>query len=254
MNLQMQGKVALITGGSSGIGKATAIAFAAEDVKVAIASRDKTKADDVIKSIEGLGGEAIWISTDVTQSEQVKNMVAQTVNAFGRLDFAFNNAGTGGKGGLTAEISEDDWQKTIHGYLTSVWLCMKYEIPEMLKTGGGAIVNNASVDGLRAFPFPVGSSYSAAKHGVIGLTKSSALEYITKGIRINVICPGWVDTPPVQDWVKRKPEMMDKIIAQEPIGRMGTPQEIADLVVMLCSPKSAFVVGTAMVIDGGYLA
>lgn len=253
MNLDMTGKVALITGGTSGIGEATAIAFAKEGVKVVVASRDEAKSHSVLKAIQELGGKAIWIGTNVTQPDQVQHMVAQTIAAYGQLDYLFNNGGSGGKGALSAEITEDNWNKTIDGYLTSVWLCMKYAIPAMLKNGG-AIVNNASVDGLRAFPLPHGSAYSAAKHGVIGLTKSAAVEYITQGIRINAICPGWVQTPPVDKWLAHQPEMEDVIIGQEPIGRMGTPQEIADVVVLLCSDKMSFVVGTALAIDGGYLA
>jgi NAD(P)-dependent dehydrogenase (short-subunit alcohol dehydrogenase family) len=173
----MNNKVALVTGGSSGIGKATAIAFAKAGANVAIASRKKSTADKALKEIEREGTEAIWIETDVGDAKQVEKMVSKTTSHFGRLDFAFNNGGDGGRGGLTAEMSEENWNKTIQGYLTSTWLCMKYQIPAMLKQGQGAIVNNASVDGVRGYPFPFGSAYSAAKHGVIGLTKSAAKEY-----------------------------------------------------------------------------
>ncbi len=151
-------------------------------------------------------------------------------------------------------MDEGDWDATIDGYLKSVWLCMKYELLEMLKRGAGVIVNNSSVDGMRGFPFPVGSAYSAAKHGVIGLTKSAALEYASHGIRINAICPGWVRTPPVEGWMNRDPEVARQIIAQEPIGRLGRPEEIAESVIWLCSERATFVVGAALAVDGGYLA
>jgi NAD(P)-dependent dehydrogenase (short-subunit alcohol dehydrogenase family) len=250
----MNGKVALVTGGSSGIGRATALAFAREGARVAIGSRHKSTADEVVRAIRDRGGEAVWLQTDVTDAAQVRTLVDQTVAAFGGLDYAFNNGGSGSKGRLTAEMDESEWDTTIDGYLKSVWLCMKYEILEMLKRGGGAIVNNSSVDGLRAYPFPVGSAYSAAKHGVIGLTKSAALEYVSRGIRINAVCPGWVRTPPVERWMERDPEIARQIIAQEPIGRLGTPEEIAETVVWLCSERASFVVGAALAIDGGYLA
>jgi NAD(P)-dependent dehydrogenase (short-subunit alcohol dehydrogenase family) len=247
-------KVALVTGGSSGIGKATAIAFAKVGAKIAIASRQKNRAEKALKEIEREGTEAIWIETDVSDAEQVKKMVSKTVSHFGRLDFAFNNGGNGGRGGLTAEMSEDNWNKTIQGYLTSTWLCMKYQIPAMLKQGQGAIVNNASVDGVRGYPFPFGSAYSAAKHGVIGLTKSAAKEYIQQGIRINAICPGWINTPPVVNAMKRDAKMAKAILGQEPIGRLGTPEEVAELAVWLCSDKASFMVGAEVAVDGGYLA
>lgn len=250
----MRDKVALITGGSSGIGAATAVAFARKGTKVAIASRKKQRADKVLREIEQAGGDATWIEADVCDSAQVQRLIRTTLERYGRLDYAFNNAGSGGAGGLTAEISEENWNATINGYLTSVWLCMKYEIKAMLKAGTGIIVNNSSVDGLRGYPFPVGSSYSAAKHGVIGLTRSAAREYASKGIRINAICPGWIETPPVQNWIKRAPEVGEKILQQEPIGRLGAPAEIAEAVLWLCSDKASFVVGATFAVDGGYLA
>jgi NAD(P)-dependent dehydrogenase (short-subunit alcohol dehydrogenase family) len=251
----MKGKVALVTGGSTGIGRATALTFAREGAHVVIASRHRTTADEAVRAIQGAGCEVVWIQADVTDATQVRQMVQNTVTAFGRLDYAFNNGGSGGKRvGRTADLDEEDWDGTIAGYLKSVWLCMKYEIPEMLKQGAGVIVNNSSVDGMRAFPFPVGSAYAAAKHGVIGLTKSAALEYIAQGIRINAICPGWIKTPPVERWMSREPDIAQQILRQEPIGRLGTPEEIADAVIWLCSDRAAFVVGAALAVDGGYLA
>ena len=250
----MKGKIALVTGGSSGIGRATALAFAREGARVAIASRRKTKGDEVVRAIRDRGGEAVWIKADVTNVQQVRALVGRTVSAFGGLDYAFNNGGSGGKGRPTADMDERNWDMTIDGYLKSVWLCMKYEILAMLKRGAGVIVNNSSVDGVRAYPFPIGSAYSAAKHGVIGLTKSAALEYASRGIRINAVCPGWVRTPPVDRWMKRDPKVARQIISQEPIGRLGTPEEIAEMVIWLCSERATFVLGAALAIDGGYLA
>jgi NAD(P)-dependent dehydrogenase (short-subunit alcohol dehydrogenase family) len=247
----MDGKVALVTGGSSGIGKAAALAFANEGAKVVIASRSKDKGEQVAHTISEAGGEALWVKTDVTQAAQVEALVQETVDAYGRLDYAFNNAGSGGKGGFVADIREQDWDETITMYLKSVWLCMKHEIPAMLKTGVGAIVNNSSVDGRRGFPWdPV---YSAAKHGVIGLTKSAAMQYADKGIRINAVCPGWIRTPPVDDMLKHNPEAEKGMLLHQPIGRLGKPEEVAQAVVWLCSDSASLVVGTAMPVDGGYL-
>lgn len=250
----MKGKVALVTGGSSGIGRAAALAFAREGARVVIASRRRNKGEEVARAIREQGGEAIWLQTDVTQATQVRSLIDRAVSVFGGLDYAFNNGGSGGSGRPTAEIDEVDWDATIDGYLKSVWLCMKYELLEMLKRGAGVIINNSSVDGLRAYPFPAGSAYSAAKHGVIGLTKSAALEYASRGIRINAICPGWVRTPPVEGWMNRDPAVARQIIAQEPIGRLGRPEEIADTVIWLCSERATFVIGAAVAVDGGYLA
>ena len=250
----MKDKVVLVTGGSSGIGKATAVAFAQEGASVVIASRRKTKASKTVREIEQAGGQAMWLESDVTEGKQVKGLVAAVMKEYGRLDIAFNNGGSGGRGALTAEMSEESWHKTIQGYLTSVWLCMKYQIPAMLASGSGAIINNASVDGVRAYPFPFGAAYSAAKHGVIGLTKSAAREYIGQGIRINAISPGWIETPPVKRMMERDPETAVSILQQEPIGRLGQPDEVAALVVWLASEKASFMVGANVAVDGGYLA
>lgn len=247
----MVGKVALVTGGSSGIGKATALAFANEGARVVITSRTEETGEQVARTIREAGGEAKWIKTDVTQDAQVESLVKETLGTYGRLDYAFNNAGSGGKGGWIAEVLEEDWDKTINGYLKSVWLCMKYEILAMLEVGAGTIVNNSSVDGQRGFPWdPV---YSAAKHGVIGLTKSAAMQYAEKRIRINVVCPGWILTPPVERILEQNPETKKGMLLHQPIGRFGMPEEVGQAVVWLCSDKASLVIGAVMAVDGGYL-
>lgn len=247
----MRGRVALVTGGSSGIGKATAMAFAHEGATVVIASRTRETGEETARIIREAGGEAIWIGADVSQTSQVETLIAKTLNTYGRLDYAFNNGGSGGRGGWLPEIEEEDWARTIDGYLKSVWLCMKYEIPEILKAGGGAIVNNSSVDGQRAFPWD--PAYSAAKHGVIGLTKSAAMQYAEKGVRINAICPGWIKTPPIENMLAYDPQAEGRMIVHQPIGRLGSAEEVAQAVLWLCSDKASFIVGTALAVDGGYL-
>jgi NAD(P)-dependent dehydrogenase (short-subunit alcohol dehydrogenase family) len=252
MQLTFHGKVALVTGGSTGIGRATALAFAAAGAKVAIASRNAATGITVVQEIEAAGGEAVWIQADVSQAEQVAAVVEEVLAHFGRLDCAFNNAGSGGQGGWLADIQEADWDATIDGYLKSVWLCMKYEIPAMLAGGGGSIVNNSSVDGQRGFPMdPV---YSAAKHGVLGLTRSAALQYATQGVRINAVCPGWIRTPPVEAAIAAHPEAEGQMLLHQPIGRLGTAEEVAHAVLFLCSAQASLVTGVALPVDGGYLA
>lgn len=250
MTGSMTGKVALVTGGSSGIGEATALAFAREGASVVIANRTQETGEKVAQAIKEMGGQALWVQTDVSQADQVEAMIQKTLQTFGRLDYAFNNGGSGGMGGWLADIPEVEFDKTISGYLKSAWLCMKHEILVMLQAGSGSIVNNSSVDGLRAFPFdPI---YSAAKHGVIGLTKSGAMQYAQKGIRINAVCPGWIRTPPVEDLLKHSPEAEHGMLQHQPIGRLGTADEVAEAVVWLCSDKASLIVGVAFPVDGGY--
>ena len=252
MTGELADRVALVTGGSSGIGRATALAFAEQGAMVAIASRRREPGERVVQAIREGGGQALWIHADVTQAAEVEAMVRAVIEAYGRLDCAFNNAGSGGRGGWVAEIAEADWDETIDVYLKSVWLCMKYEIVEMLKLGQGVIVNSSSVDGQRGFPWdPV---YSAAKHGVLGLTKSAAMQYARRGIRINAVCPGWIRTPPVEGILERDPDMEGQMMQHQPIGRLGKPEEVAQAVVWLCSDRASLVVGTALAVDGGYLA
>jgi NAD(P)-dependent dehydrogenase (short-subunit alcohol dehydrogenase family) len=248
----MTGKVALVTGGSSGIGKATAVAFARAGAKVVVASRSRRPGEATARQIVDAGGQATWIQTDVTQAPQVEALIQNIFRTYGRLDCAFNNAGSGGIGGWAVEIEEEDWDKTIDGYLKSVWLCMKHEIPAMLRGDGGAIVNSSSVDGQRGFPWD--PAYSAAKHGVLGLTKSAAMQYAEKGVRINAVCPGWIRTPPVEDVLSRDPDAEFSMLRHQPIGRLGRPEEVAEAVVWLCSDQASLIVGTALAVDGGYLA
>ncbi len=257
---QMTGKVVLVTGGSSGIGKAAALAFAQAGAKVVIASRTPEKGQAAVKAIldavTGPGAEVgadapvCWIQADTSRAAQVEALVQETLAAYGRLDYAFNNGGSGGMGGWLPEIQPDEWDKTIDGFLKSVYLCMKYEIPAMLKSGGGAIVNNSSVDGKRAFPWD--PAYSAAKHGVLGLTKSTAMQYADRGLRINAVCPGWIKTPPTESIIAQDPQAEARLLQHQPIGRLGSPEEVAQAVVWLCSDQASFILGTALDVDGGY--
>jgi NAD(P)-dependent dehydrogenase (short-subunit alcohol dehydrogenase family) len=249
---EMQGKVALVTGGTSGIGLATAQAFAHEGATVIITSRDERRAKAALDSLpgEGLGS---WVSCDVTDGKAVEKLVTTIVKQHGRFDYAFNNGGSGARTGPVASMSEEGWRKTIEGFLTSVFLCMRHEIPAMLATGGGVIVNTSSVDGLRGYPFPGGAAYSAAKHGVLGLTRSAALEHAKDGLRITAVCPGWVDTPPVANYMKDAGAAQE-ILRQTPRGKIAAPAEIANGVLWLCSDAASFVLGSPLVIDGGYMA
>jgi NAD(P)-dependent dehydrogenase (short-subunit alcohol dehydrogenase family) len=252
MNYSLKDKVALVTGGGTGIGRATALAFAAEGARVVIANRTAETGESAVSEIQSAGGKALWIETDVTLADQVNRMVEQTVERYGRLDVAFNNAGSGGGGGLLAEMDDTAWEATLLGYLTSTFYCMRAELRQMLSQGAGAIVNNSSVDGKRAFTME--PAYSAAKHGVLGLTKSTALQYATQGIRINAVCPGWIRTPPIERMMARDPNNESLMLDHQPIGRLGEAEEVAAAVVWLCSDKASFITGIALDVDGGYLA
>jgi len=249
----MIGKVVVITGGASGIGRATAIAFAREGAKVVIGDIDAHGAEETVELIKSTGGEAISVRVDVTKSDDVRQMIATTVDRFGGLDYAFNNAGFVGSIAGVVETTEEDWQHVIATNLTSVWLCMKYEIPEMLKRGRGAIVNNGSVNGLVGSPAAVGSV--ASKHGVSGLTKAAALEYATRGIRVNAVAPGMVRTPLTQRMVESFPAGAEQaMLSVVPQGRWCETDEIAEVVVFLCSDAASHVTGHVMPIDGGWTA
>jgi NAD(P)-dependent dehydrogenase (short-subunit alcohol dehydrogenase family) len=254
----LDGKVALVTGGGGGIGRATALAMVREGARVAVADFDAAAARDTVAQINAAramgGGQAITLTGDVTRARDVRTMVEDTVIAYGRLDCAFNNAGIAGYqvnavGQKTADWSEESFDRMIAVNLKGVWLCMKEEIPLMLSQGGGAIVNTGSIAGLAGLQ--TSSAYVAAKHGVIGLTKTAALEYADQHIRVNAVCPGFIETRMTEDTMRRRG---DAIIAQIPVRRMGQPGEIAELVVWLLSDRAGYVTGGAYNVDGGWMA
>jgi NAD(P)-dependent dehydrogenase (short-subunit alcohol dehydrogenase family) len=245
---EFEGKVALVTGGSSGIGKATALAFARAGANVVIASRRVTEGEQTVHEICERGGDAIFVKTDVSKASEVKGLMNQTIEFYGRLDYACNNAGTFAMGRLF-ELSEEEWDRTINANLKGIWLSLKYQIPIMLQQKGGVIVNMASMSAIIGNPGV--SIYSASKGGVLALTQSAAIEYAASGIRINAISPGVISTPMVDDIPT---PLLEDIQSKHPIGRLGKPEEIADAVVWLCSDKASFVTGHNMVIDGGYTA
>lgn len=250
MNKGFEGKVAFITGGASGIGRATAFAFANAGASVVVADVSKEANEETARMIEQRGGRAIAVRCDVMRAEDIEAAVGEAVRAFGRLDFAFNNAGVEPRGlAPTADWQVDEWDRIMNIDLRGVFLCMKSEIPRMLKNGGGVIVNTSSgagVIGIKGSP-----AYTAAKHGVIGLTRAAALDYAAQNVRINAVCPGYIDTPMIQRYSGTSAAARAEVIAQEPIGRMGTAEEIAATVVWMCSESAAFMIGHALVIDGG---
>ncbi len=249
-----QGGVALVTGGSTGIGQAVALAFAREKVKVAIADVNVPDGEATLKQIKDSGGEAIFIRCDVSKASDVKNMIDTILNTYGSLDYANNNAGIGETDRVKlAEVKEENFDRIIGINLKGVWLCMKYEIPAMLKQNKGAIVNTSSICGLVG-SLPLLSSYVASKHAVVGLTKAAALDYATDGIRINAVCPGSVLTPQLKKVTEKDPSEIDRQASLHPLQRLGTTEEIAAAVLWLCSDQSAFVHGYPLAVDGGYVA
>jgi NAD(P)-dependent dehydrogenase (short-subunit alcohol dehydrogenase family) len=249
-NGNYSGKVAFVTGAGGGIGRAAALAFAREGASVVVADVSEKENQQTASIIKEQGGQALAVRCDVTRVEEVKAALEKTVEGFGRLDFAFNNAGIEPKKpAATADYDIEEWNRIIDIDLRGVFLCMKYEIPVMLKSGGGAIVNvssGAGVIGIKGSP-----AYTAAKHGVIGLTRAAALDYAAQNIRINVVCPGYIATPMMDRFTGGTAEGRAKVISEEPIGRMGRPEEIANAVLWLCSEGAGFVVGSAVVVDGG---
>jgi len=247
-----ENKVALVTGGSFGIGRAAAIAFAQRGARVVIADYIEDKQHETMNLIKKAGSEGLFVLCDVSKSNEVKAMIENVIAKFGRLDFAFNNAGIEGAMGNVQDCTEENWDRTISINLKGIWLCMKYEIPQMLKQGKGAIVNCASVAGLIGFPgLP---AYVASKHAVAGLTKTAALENTKQNIRVNAVCPGVIHTSMI-DRITGKDKVVEKqYIDMEPIGRMGKPEEVAEAVMWLCSDNASFVTGTTLPVDGGWIA
>ncbi len=248
-------KVALVTGAASGIGRATALAFAREGTNVIVSDVAAQGGEETVRLIKEAGGEATFVKCDVSQSEEVKALVTKAVGTYGRLDYDINNAGIEGTLATTADYPEDVWNKVIAINLTGPYLCIKYAIPQMLKQGAGVIVNMASILGVVGFA--TAGAYTAAKHGLIGLTQVAALEYATQGIRVNAVCPGFIETPMVMQRglaAGSHPEAYQQIAALHPMKRLGKPEEIAAAVVWLCSEAASFVTGHTLLVDGGYTA
>jgi NAD(P)-dependent dehydrogenase (short-subunit alcohol dehydrogenase family) len=252
MALELEGKVGLITGGTSGIGRDSAILFAKAGARVVVAGRRELEGKETIELIRAAGGDGLFVKTDVSKAAEVDALIQRAVEKFGRLDLAFNNAGIEGVWVPILKQTEEDWDRTIDINLKGVWLCLKYEIRQMLKQGGGgAIVNMSSVTGL------VGAggaaAYSASKHGVIGLTKSAALETAKNGIRINAVCPAVIETP-MEKRLFSAPQVHKSVLNSHPIGRFGRPEEIGEAVVWMCSDRASFMTGQSLILDGGFLA
>jgi len=249
----LEGKTALVTGGASGIGRAASLAYSREGARVVVVDVSVEGGEETVQRIKESGGEATLVHADVSSNAGTQAMVAETVERFGRLDCAFNNAGiSGGRDrNLTADYTQDDWDRVIGVNLTGVWLSMKAEIPQMLAQGGGAIVNTASIMGLIATPGSV--AYMAAKHGVVGLTKAAALEYAKDNLRVNAVCPGYIDTPLLQPLFANE-DRKEQVVSRHPVGRLGQPEEIAEAVIWLSSDAASFVTGHSMAVDGGYVA
>ena len=249
---ELEGKVALVTGASSGIGRESALAFASAGARVVVSDVVVDDGEETVSQIQSKGGEATFVRADVSQTAEVEALVRHTIDTYGRVDCAHNNAGIEGDMAPTAECAEANWDRTIGINLKGVWLCMKYEIPEMLRQGGGAIVNTSSAAGLVGFAnLP---AYVASKHGIAGLTRTAALEYAEQGIRVNAVCPGVIHTPMIDRIVSGDAQAEAQFTALEPVGRMGSPAEVAQAVVWLCSDAASFVTGIAMPVDGGFVA
>ena len=245
-------QVALVTGAASGIGRATALAFAGKGARVVVSDSQEKGGAETIQMIREQGGEATFVGCDVSEHSQVKNLMSRTLSLYGRLDHAFNNAGTEGVASALHESTNENWQRTLSINLSGVYYCMKEEIAVMLKQGSGNIVNCSSIAGLRGF---AGSgAYTASKHGVLGLTKSAALDYATLGIRINAICPGVIHTPMIDRFTQGNLEAAAQLASSAPMNRMGRPQDIANAVLWVCNPEAGFVTGTEITVDGGWCA
>jgi NAD(P)-dependent dehydrogenase (short-subunit alcohol dehydrogenase family) len=249
----LENKIALVTGGGSGIGRAASLALSREGAKIVISDVNIAGGEETAHLIETAGGKAAFVKADVSSSVEVQSLIQETLAVFGRLDCAINNAGiSGGMMGRIHEVGDDVFDQIISVNLKGVWLCMKHELPVMLRQGGGVIVNTASVAGLLGAP--KGAAYAASKHGVVGLTKSAALEYAKFNIRVNAVCPAYTDTPMVTDVIEKNPAMAHLTVIGNPMKRLGKPEEIAEGIVWLCSDAASFITGHALPLDGGMLA
>lgn len=250
--MSLEGKVAIVTGGASGIGRASAVKLAAQGAKLVVSDLNEDGGQETVAMIQSAGGEATYIPCNVTQSAEVQALVQGTIDTYGGFDIAVNNAGIANIQNRIHEIDEDQWDRVINVNLKGVWLCMKYEIPHLITRGGGSIVNMASLSGLVGTAY--GADYCASKHGVIGLTKSAAVEYVRQGIRVNAVCPGFIDTPMVEGVIDRNPAMDSLTKKWSPMKRRGVPDEVADAVVYLAGDTSSFVNGIVLPVDAGAFA
>lgn len=248
----LDGKVAVATGAGSGIGRAAALALASLGARIVVADVDLVGGEETAARIRSDGGEAHMVSTDVSRAEDVRSMVDRTIEIYGRLDCAVNNAGIETASAFTADCSEENWDRTLTINLKGVWLCMKAQIPHMLTMGGGSIVNVSSVFGLVGCPG--GVAYAASKHAINGITRTAALEYAARGIRVNAVCPGGIHTAMIDRLNERNPDYIDRLIGAEPIGRLASPDEVGKAIAWLCSSASSFITGAVIPVDGGWTA
>lgn len=248
----MNKKVALVTGGTSGIGRSAVLAFIREGARVVFAGRRKKEGEKTLSLLKRKRGSGLFVQCDLTKAGEIEGLIQKTLKAYGRLDYAFNNAGTEEGIGALWKLSEEDWDRSAAINLKAVWLSMKYEIPAILESGGGAIVNNASISGLVGVAG--GTIYSACKFGVIGMTKAAAIEYAKAGVRVNAVAPGAVDTEMMKRLYKSKDALENFVTATHPLGRLAQPEEVAEAVIWLCSKGASSVTGHVLAVDGGYTA